>query len=72
MYVFSERFGASSVVVSEDAAGVWKVSPRYTASRLLSVVALLRSALAFEGVCICAGFDTRRRVDNLIRARTTH
>ncbi|KAG8733856.1 hypothetical protein FRC11_001394 [Ceratobasidium sp. 423] len=46
--LISERFGASSIVVSEDAAGVWKVSPRYTALRLLSVVALLRAAASFE------------------------
>ncbi|KAF8606800.1 hypothetical protein BDV93DRAFT_326950 [Ceratobasidium sp. AG-I] len=46
--LISERFGASSIVVSEDAAGVWKVSSRYTALRLLSVVALLRTAVGFE------------------------
>ncbi|CAE6464175.1 unnamed protein product [Rhizoctonia solani] len=46
--LISERFGASSIVVSEDAAGVWKVSPRYTALRLLSVIALLRAAATFE------------------------
>ncbi|ELU38230.1 WD40 domain-containing protein [Rhizoctonia solani AG-1 IA] len=36
--------------VSDDAAGVWKVSPRYTALRLLSVVTLLRTAASFEDV----------------------
>ncbi|QRV92544.1 WD40 domain protein [Ceratobasidium sp. AG-Ba] len=46
--LISERFGASSVVVSSEPAGVWKVSSRYTAMRLLSIVALLRSALNFE------------------------
>ncbi|KAL5632661.1 hypothetical protein ACGC1H_005568 [Rhizoctonia solani] len=46
--LISERFGASSIVVSDDAAGVWKVSSRYTAMRLLSVVALLRASALFE------------------------
>ncbi|CAE6390945.1 unnamed protein product [Rhizoctonia solani] len=46
--LISERFGVSSIVVSDDAAGVWKVSPRYTALRLLSVVALLRAAALFD------------------------
>jgi hypothetical protein len=48
--VCSEKFGASSIVVSDDVAGVWKVSPRYTAMRLLSVVALLRAVASFEGM----------------------
>ncbi|KAF8713115.1 WD40 repeats protein, partial [Rhizoctonia solani] len=46
--LISERFGVSSIIVSDDAAGVWKVSPRYTALRLLSVVTLLRTAASFE------------------------
>ncbi|KAG8734075.1 hypothetical protein FRC10_011973 [Ceratobasidium sp. 414] len=48
MGLINERFGASSIVVSGDPAGVWKVSPRYTALRLLGVVSLLRSALSLE------------------------
>ncbi|KAG8678570.1 hypothetical protein FRC08_017662, partial [Ceratobasidium sp. 394] len=48
MGLVNESFGASSIVVSDDPAGVWKVSSRYTALRLLSVVSLLRSALGLE------------------------
>ncbi|KAG8772583.1 hypothetical protein FRC12_002979, partial [Ceratobasidium sp. 428] len=52
----NDRFGASSVVVSDDPAGVWKISSRYTTLRLLGIVSLLRSALGLEGVCVCAIF----------------
>lgn len=60
---YSEKFGASSIVVSEDAAGVWKVSSRYTALRLLSVIALLRTAVGFEGTCMRG---CRRQVGELM------
>ncbi|KAH7337021.1 hypothetical protein B0J17DRAFT_718925 [Rhizoctonia solani] len=46
--LISEKFSASSIVVSDDAVGVWKISSRYTAVRLLSVVTLLRAAASFE------------------------
>ncbi|KAG9122431.1 hypothetical protein FRC07_001177 [Ceratobasidium sp. 392] len=46
--LINERFGASSVVVSDDPAGIWKISPRYTTLRLLSIVSLLKSALGLE------------------------
>ncbi|CAE6507831.1 unnamed protein product [Rhizoctonia solani] len=46
--LISERFGASSIIVSDHPAGVWKASPRYTATRLLSVVALLKASTLFE------------------------